>query len=123
MTDITPNHPAVEAAGAALRAWMADLSDALPDDMMVYVLTAALPHLTADDLRNTPAGRELMAETWSKFQEHYATEWEEAYPEDVFPSPAPAPAVVSRESVAAFMMRQWAKNLRADHNPFEEGDA
>ena len=50
MTDLTPSHPAVEAAGAALRAWMADLSDALPDDMMVYVLTAALPHLTADDL-------------------------------------------------------------------------
>ena len=62
MTDLTPNHPAVEAADAALRAWMADLSDALPDDMMVYVLTAALPHLTADDLRNTPAGRALMAE-------------------------------------------------------------
>ena len=50
MTDLTPNHPAVEAAGAALRAWMADLSDALPDDMMVYVLTAALPHLIAEDL-------------------------------------------------------------------------
>ncbi|MCV7688150.1 hypothetical protein M3C66_009955 [Micrococcus luteus] len=28
------------------------------------VLTAALPHLTADDLRNTPAGRKLMAEGW-----------------------------------------------------------
>ena len=64
MTDLTPNHPVVEAADAALRAWMADLSDALPDDMMVYVLTAALPHLTADDLRNTPAGRALMAEGW-----------------------------------------------------------
>ena len=77
---------------------------------------------SADDLRDTPAGRALMAEAWSKFQEHYATEWEEAYPEDIFPSPAPSPAVVSRESVAAFMMRQWAKNLRADHNPFEEGE-
>ena len=64
-----------------------------------------------------------MAEAWSKFQEHYAAEWEEAYPEDVFPSPAPAPAVVSRESVAASMMRQWAKNLRSDRNPFEEDDA
>ena len=64
MTDLTPNHPAVQAADAALRAWMADLSDALPDDMMVYVLSAALPHLTADDLRDTPAGRELMAEGW-----------------------------------------------------------
>ena len=50
MPDLTPDHPAVQAADAALRAWMADLSDALPDDMMVYVLSAALPHLTADDL-------------------------------------------------------------------------
>ena len=92
-------------------------------DMPPIVLEAAREHYTADDLRDTPAGRELMAETWSKFQEHYATEWEEAYPEDVFPSPAPAPAVVSRESVAASMMRQWAKNLRSDRNPFEEDDA
>ena len=29
------------------------------------VLTAALPRLTADDLRNTPAGRALMAEGWT----------------------------------------------------------
>ena len=64
MPDLTPNHPAVEAADAALRAWMADLSDALPDDMMVYVLAAVLPHLTAEDLRDTPAGRALMAEAW-----------------------------------------------------------
>ena len=92
-------------------------------DMPPIVLNAAREHYTADDLRDTPAGRGLMAETWSKFQEHYATEWEEAYPEDVFPSPAPAPAVVSRESVAASMMRQWAKNLRSDRNPFEEDDA
>lgn len=66
MTDLTPNHPVVEAADAALRAWMADLSDALPDDMMVYVLTAALPHLTADDLRDTPVVRMLMAEAWDE---------------------------------------------------------
>ena len=90
---------------------------------MTEALKVALPHLTADDLRDTPAGRALMAEAWSKFQEHYAAEWEEAYPEDIFPSPAPSPAVVSRESVAAFMMRQWAKNLRSDRNPFEEDDA
>ena len=60
------HHPAVQAADAALRAWMADLSDALPDDMMVYVLAAVLPHLTADDLRDTPAGRALMAEGWDQ---------------------------------------------------------
>ena len=55
MPDLTPDHPAVQAADAALRAWMADLSDALPDDMMVYVLSAALPHLT-DDGPEAPAG-------------------------------------------------------------------
>ena len=144
---IDRNHPAVEAARRALAAddengcmieqhegngmWTClahGVSADGPDmcwyvrDMPPIVLEAASEHYTANDLRDTPAGRELMAETWSKFQEHYAAEWEEAYPEDVFPSPAPAPAVVSRESVAASMMRQWAKNLRADHNPFEEGD-
>lgn len=28
------------------------------------VITAALPHLTADDLRDTPAGKQLLAEGW-----------------------------------------------------------
>ena len=112
-----------EAEIAASEAYAQGVGERPFSQRMRAAITAALPHLTADDLRGTPAGQALMAETWSKFQEHYATEWEEAYPEDVFPSPAPAPAVVSRESVAASMMRQWAKNLRADHNPFEEGDA
>ena len=145
---IDRNHPAVEAARRALAndetngcmieqhegngMWTCfahGVSADGPDmcwyvrDMPPIVLEAASEHYTADDLRGTPAGQALMAETWSKFQEHYATEWEEAYPEDVFPSPAPAPAVVSRESVAASMMRQWAKNLRSDRNPFEEDDA
>lgn len=123
--DITPNHPAVEAlADAIYRALSSQYGDfGTPSKGEAYAaLTAALPHLTADDLRATPAGQALMAEAWSKFQEHYAAEWEEAYPEDIFPSPAPPPAVVSRESVAASMMRKWAKNLRSDHNPFEEDD-
>ena len=64
MPDLTPDHPAVQAADAALRAWMADLSDALPDNMMVYVLSAALPHLTADDLRDTDAAEEIRTEGW-----------------------------------------------------------
>ena len=144
---IDRNHPAIEAARRALAAddengcmieqhegngmWTCfahGVSADGPDmcwyvrDMPPIVLEAASEHYTANDLRDTPAGRELMAETWSKFQEHYATEWEEAYPEDIFPSPAPPPAVVSRESVAASMMRKWAKNLRADPNPFEEAD-
>ena len=134
MTDLTPNHPAVEAAARAAheRAWCgenepwSEVDDLERDEWRAdeaHSLTAALPHLTADDLRATPAGQALMAEAWSKFQEHYAAEWEEACPEDIFPSPAPPPAVVSRESVAASMMRKWAKNLRSDHNPFEEDNA
>lgn len=64
MADLTPNHPAVEAAHTASQAWMDDVACKLPRDEMVYILTAALPHLTAADLRNTPAGRKLMAEGW-----------------------------------------------------------
>ena len=124
---IGPDHPAVKPAcveGAkVLGRTVARTGSVNMPAVATACINTALPHLTADDLRSTPAGRELMAETWSKFQEHYAAEWEEAYPEDVFPSPAPAPAVVSRESVAASMMRQWAKNLRSDHNPFEEDNA
>ena len=96
---------------------------AIPGDEMRAVREEALAREAMQNMRESEQGRALMAEAWRKFQEHYAAEWEEAYPEDVFPSPAPAPAVVSRESVAASMMRQWAKNLRSDRNPFEEDDA
>ena len=193
MADLTPNHPADKVAARALcvsdeaeiaasEAYAQGVGERPFSQRMRAAITAALPHLTADDLRNTPAGRELiregiaaarnlewmqprmtpggwfyhpaipgdelravreealareamqnmreseqgrelMAEAWGKFQEHYAAEWEEAYPEDIFPSPAPPPAVVSRESVAASMMRKWAKNLRSDPNPYLEADA
>ena len=83
MTYLTPNHPAVEAAARAMHAayerraerWEAFYTrtpwEAIGEDSQAefigYVhqpLNAALPHLTADDLRNTPAGRALMAEGW-----------------------------------------------------------
>ena len=84
MPDITPNHPAVEAAARAMHAayerraerreafytrtpWEA-IGDDSRDEFIGYVhspLNAALDHLTADDLRNTPAGRALMAEAWT----------------------------------------------------------
>ena len=35
-------------------------------DMPPIVLNAAREHYTADDLRDTPAGRELMAEAWQE---------------------------------------------------------
>ena len=70
MTDLTPNHPAVEAANMGVQEWLAgdgpfdDDPVRLAHDMTAACITAALPHLTADDLRNTPAGRALMAEAW-----------------------------------------------------------
>ena len=61
MTDITPNHPAVEAAARAAyeRAWCgenepwSEVDDLERDEWRAdeaHSLTAALPHLTADDL-------------------------------------------------------------------------
>ena len=62
MTDLTPNHPAVEAALDA----EAHTDGPMSRDTAHYMLEHALPHLTADDLRDTPAGRELMAEGWEE---------------------------------------------------------
>ena len=75
MPDITPNHPAVEAAARSAyeRAWCgenepwSEVDDLERDEWRAdeaHSLTAAIPHLTADDLRDTPAGRALMAEGW-----------------------------------------------------------
>ena len=36
------------------------------EQLLNPALTAALPHLTADNLRDTPAGRKLMAEAWEE---------------------------------------------------------
>ena len=70
---IDHNHPAVEAATFAQ--WNSqreshwcpydDVSDVVKDRWRrgtTNALNAALSHLTADDLRDTPAGRALMAE-------------------------------------------------------------
>ena len=92
MTDITPNHPAVEAAARELA--QLDAGDPWPsnDDLGGHhilgtrddeyrfamleearaVLNTVLPHLTADDLRDTPVGRTLMAEAWEKAVTQFA---------------------------------------------------
>lgn len=62
MPDITPNHPAVEAADRAAIRWMEDRELETDLDGTAYMLSAALERYTADDLRDTPAGRALMAE-------------------------------------------------------------
>ena len=72
MTDLTPNHPAVEAANMGVQEWLAgdgpfnDDPVRLARDMTAVCITAALPHLTADDLRDTPVVRMLMAEAWDE---------------------------------------------------------
>ena len=72
MTELTPDHPAVEAANRGVQEWLSgdgpfdDDPVRLAHDMTAVCITAALPHLTADDLRHTPAGRALMAEGWEE---------------------------------------------------------
>lgn len=76
MTDLTPNHPAVDAAERAATRWMEDRELETDLDGTVYMLNAALPHLTADDLRNTPAGKQLMAEGWGALIENMSASGE-----------------------------------------------
>ena len=103
--DLTPNHPAVEAAAREVYVHDAPSNDpqtwpptpdALADDYRgaaFATLTAALPHLTADDLRDTPAGRELMAEGWAQ-----ATLW------------------------VRYRDGRWPQDME-DANPYRDGDA
>ena len=62
--DLTPDHPAVDAAERAATRWMEDRELETDLDGTVYMLTAALPHLTADDLRDTDAAEEIRTEGW-----------------------------------------------------------
>lgn len=56
------DHPVVQRAARVLEAAQ---SRSATTSAHLSILTA-LTHLTADDLRSTPAGRELMAETWQE---------------------------------------------------------
>ena len=70
MTDLTPNHPAVKAGCQAAGEWTegasVDAQDhiALALHMTAACITAALPHLTADDLRDTDVAEEIRTEGW-----------------------------------------------------------
>lgn len=69
---IDRDHPAVEAVASSYARTSPARTDALEDMSAArreqflrrahQALTAALPHLTADDLRDTPAGRDLIRE-------------------------------------------------------------
>ena len=68
MTDLTPNHPAVQVGCQAASEWVDDASadetdhTALALHMTAACITAALPHLTADDLP-TRLVRDIQART------------------------------------------------------------
>ena len=70
MPDLTPNHPAVRAANMGVQEWLAgdgpfdDDPVRLAHDMTAACITAAIPHLDADDLRNTDAAEEIRTEGW-----------------------------------------------------------
>ena len=77
MTYLTPNHPAVEAAARSAyeRAWCgenepwSEVDDLERDEWRAdeaHSLSAALPHLTADDLRDTDAAEEIRTEGWQQ---------------------------------------------------------
>ncbi len=75
MPDITYNHPAVEALGSegfdheggTMHAWRCEHPDRYPGYCTCPEEAVAIvrDNLTADDLRDTPAGRALMAEGWN----------------------------------------------------------
>lgn len=73
--DLTPNHPADKVAARALcvsdeaeiaasEAYAQGVGERPFSQRMRAAITAALPRLTADDLRDTPAGKQLLAEGW-----------------------------------------------------------
>ena len=72
MTDLTPDHPAVRAANMGVQEWLAgdgpfdDDPVRLAHDMTAACITAALPHLTAEDLRDTDAAEEIRTEGWQQ---------------------------------------------------------
>lgn len=58
---IDRNHPGVKAAHFASLG-----KSTVSGQTWADALAAALPHLTAEDLRDTPAGQALMAEGWDQ---------------------------------------------------------
>ena len=142
MPDLTPNHPAVEAAHTASQAWMDDVACKLPRDEMVYILSAALPHLTADDLRHTDAAEEIRTEGWLQ---GWAAGRDLDGDEDATPYLRDTPAgralmaegwraaLVQLEALAQTYNEKgdhlmagdllFAHERIARHNPYREGDA
>ena len=140
MTDLKPDHPAVEALARELA--QLDAGDPWPsnDDLGGHhilgtrddeyrfamleeareVLTAALPHLTADDLRDTDAAEEIRTEGWLQ---GWAAGRDLDGDEDATPHLRNTPA--GREVMAEAWeagVAQFARYGDVDANPYRKED-
>ena len=132
MPDITPNHPAVEAAARSAyeRTWRCECEhwsevDDLERDAWrankAHSLTAALPHLTADDLRDTDAAEEIRTEGW---QQGWAAGRDLDGDEDATPYLRNTPAGRALMAEAWEVgVAQFARYGDVDANPYRKDDA
>ena len=115
MTDLTPNHPAVK----AMIATRMDVGCA--SDKAAARLNAALPHLTADDLRDTDVAEEIRTEGW---MQGWAAGRDLDGDEDAtqYLRNTPAGRALMAEGWEEGV-QQFAQHGDVDHNPYLEGDA
>ena len=128
MTELTPDHPAVRAANMGVQEWLAgdgpfdDDPVRLAHDMTAACITAALPHQTADDLRDTDAAEEIRTEGW---QQGWAAGRDLDGDEDATPYLRNTPAGRALMAEAWEVgVAQFARYGDVDANPYrKEGNA
>ena len=133
MTDLTPDHPAVQVGCQAASEWVDDASADEPDHialalhMTAACITAALPHLTADDLRDTDAAEEIRTEGWLQ---GWAAGRDLDGDEDAIPylrnTPAGRELMAEGWAQATLWVRyrdgRWPQDME-DANPYRQADA
>ena len=133
MTDLTPNHPAVRAANMGVQEWLAgdgpfdDDPVRLAHDMTAACITAALPHLTAGDFRDTDAAEEIRTEGWLQ---GWAAGRDLDGDEDAIPylrnTPAGRELMAEGWAQATLWVRyrdgRWPQDME-DANPYRQADA
>ena len=126
MPDPTLDHPAVEAANMGVQKWLAgdgpfnDDPVRLAHEMTAACITAALPHLTAEDLRDTDAAEEIRTEGW---QQGWAAGRDLDGDEDATPylRNTPAGRALMAEAWEAGVA-QFARYGDVDTNPYRKED-
>ena len=132
MTDLKPDHPAVRAENMGVQEWLAgdgpfdDDPVRLAHDMTAACITAALPHLTADDLRDTDAAEEIRTEGW---QQGWAAGRDLDGDEDATPylrnTPAGRELMAEGWAQATLWVRyrdgRWPQDME-DANPYRKED-